>query len=139
MNGDLSAYYVYYNYVDADSERFFQSSSDRFTLIETFDKVRVEVPFKDRLAGNINLINGNGSLTVSISNVQYNDSGEISLRFLSGAIKERVPINFDVQGMNSGTLRLSNGDDTVCQEKAKKKYLGKSPHQFCQVNVCFLK
>ena len=39
-------------------------------------------PFEwNRISGNLNLNNGNGTLAINISNVQYNESGVFSLEF----------------------------------------------------------
>ena len=53
-------------------------------------------PFEEnRLKGNLNLNNGNGTLSVEISNIQYNESGVFTLEIFK---TEKLNVILDVQG-----------------------------------------
>ena len=68
-------------------------------------------PFeRKRISGNLHLNNGNGTLTIILSNVQYNESGVFSLEIISLAARygEVNNITLDVQSKNFYMLFYKN-------------------------------
>ena len=83
-----------------DNKNLILSTSSLFsTENRILDYTLNNNPFEwNRISGNLHLYNGNGTLTINISNVQYNESGVFSLEFDSYAGDNATSnINLDVQ------------------------------------------
>ena len=94
------------------SVRYNQSSKDVMQVVdnaETLNEdflIKDDVRFKGRVSGVLILNEGNGSLSVTLQNVEYEDSGNFSLNIFSytngnppTVINEHVDITLDVQGL----------------------------------------
>ena len=57
--------------------------------------------FKNRMSGNLSLTNGDGAVTFTLSDVQYDESGvfNLDIQVFTGGIQENVSSTLDVQGM----------------------------------------
>ena len=53
---------------------------------------------KIRISGYLNLVNGNGSLTLNVKNIQYNESGTYKLNVWSRKKTPEVGISVNVLG-----------------------------------------
>ena len=102
VKADKNQYNVHYN---QSSKDFMQLADNAETLNEELLKKGV-VRFKDRVSGVLILNEGNGSLSVTLQNVEYEDSGNFSLNIFSytngnppTVINEHVDITLDVQGL----------------------------------------
>ena len=88
-------------YYKNDKKNRILSTSSRFsTENRILNYTLKNNPFDwNRIAGNFNLNNGNGTLTINISNVQYNESGVFSLEFESSLAGDNATSNItlDVQ------------------------------------------
>ena len=93
-----SIYEIFY-YKDDKKNRILSTSSRFSTENRILDYNLNNNPFEwNKISGNLNLNNGNGTLSINISNVQYNESGVFSLEFESLAgynIKNNITL--DVQ------------------------------------------
>ena len=80
--------------------KIFESTDSSNTVNKALAYEPNNNPFEqNKINGTLNLNNGNGTLIVTISNVQYNESGVFSFGFQSFVgIKEDVNITLDVQG-----------------------------------------
>ena len=98
----LSIYQIFYNF-EKKKIRFLSSTLSSYTvdLKINFVKIIYNRFEESRINGHLKLINGNGKLTVTISNVQYNESGVFSFDFTStDDLDKKGNANFvlDVQG-----------------------------------------
>ena len=102
MTVDTNQYSVRYN---QSSKDVMQVVDNAETLNEDF-LIKDDVRFKGRVSGVLILNEGNGSLSVTLQNVEYEDSGNFSLNIFSytngnppTVINEHVDITLDVQGL----------------------------------------
>ena len=93
-----SIYEIFY-YKNDKKNRILSTSSRFSTESRILDYNLNNNPFEwNRVSGNLNLNNGNGTLTINILNVQSNESGVFSLEFTSSAgYNVKNNITLDVQ------------------------------------------
>ena len=94
-----SIYNIFY-YKNDKKNRILSTSSRFGTENRILNYTLNNNPFDwNRIAGNFNLNNGNGTLTINILNVQYNESGVLSLEFESSLAGDNATSNItlDVQ------------------------------------------
>ena len=95
MPGVTTVYNIFYYDI-----KIFQHNDQKNTVNKALAYAPDNNPFEqNKINGTLNLNNGNGTLIVTISNVQYKKSGVFSFDFQSFVgIKEDVNITLNVQG-----------------------------------------
>ena len=84
LNGVLDGTTIYQiSYSRNGSEfRLLTDTPDKASLDISMNYVTENNPIdKNRISSNLKLIDGNGTLTVTLSNIQYNESGVFKLQF----------------------------------------------------------
>ena len=97
--GGTTNYLIYY-IKGGNKDKILSYISDTNTTDRVMDISTNNNPFENRISGNLNLTNGNRTLTVTLSDVQYVESGlyNLDIQTFPGSIRENVDSILDVQG-----------------------------------------
>ena len=110
VSNGLTAYQVFY-YNNKNKIQILSATPAKNNLDRSMNYVPNNNPFEEnRINGHLKLSNGNGKLTFTLSNIQYDESGVFSFDFTPATEiinKASVNLTLDVQGVLLKIIGLS--------------------------------